>query len=59
MGWSGGDVVAANLSVGGKKVVGERQPPVPSPSGGTIIDAEARAAIINLTAALKSHGLID
>jgi hypothetical protein len=31
----------------------------PSPSGGTTIDAEARAAIESLIATLKSHGLID
>jgi hypothetical protein len=32
---------------------------VPSPSGGTIIDAEARLAVDALIAALMSHGLID
>ena len=35
------------------------RPAVPSPSGGTIIDEEARAAINALTAALMSHGLIE
>jgi uncharacterized protein DUF2793 len=54
--WSG---TGASLVVGGQQVVGERQPAVPSPSGGTIIDAEARAAIDALIAALMSHGLID
>jgi hypothetical protein len=58
-GWSGGELPAAGLIVAGKKVVGERQPGVPSPSGGTIIDEEARLAIGALTAALKSHGLIE
>ncbi|HEX8534220.1 MAG TPA: DUF2793 domain-containing protein [Allosphingosinicella sp.] len=58
-GWSDGELPAAALVVAGKKVVGERQPEVPTPSGGTTIDGEARAAIIALTAALKSHGLID
>ena len=57
--WSSGDLKAAGLIIGGKKVVGERQPAVPSPSGGTTIDAEARLAIAALTAALMSHGLID
>jgi len=57
--WSGGELSAAAYLVGGQKVVGERQPAVPSPSGGTIIDEEARAAIAAVTAALKSHGLID
>ena len=58
-GWSSGELPASGVFVAGKKVVGERQPEVPSPSGGTTIDQEARAAIIALTAALKSHGLID
>lgn len=57
--WSGGEYPVASLVIGGKKVVGERQPAVPSPSGGTIIDQEARAAIHALTATLKSHGLTD
>ncbi len=57
--WREGELSAAMLVVNGKKVVGERQPAVPSPSGGTIIDAEARAAIAAITAALKSHGLTE
>jgi hypothetical protein len=57
--WNGGEIDGASLRVGGLQVVGERQAAVPSPSGGTIIDAEARAAIDALIAALMSHGLID
>jgi hypothetical protein len=57
-GWSGGELACSAVRVGGVQVVGERQPAVPSPSGGTTIDAEARAAIAALTAALMSHGLI-
>ena len=57
--WSSGDLACTGLTVGGVRVVGERQPGVASPSGGTIIDAEARAAINALTAALMSHGLIE
>lgn len=57
--WSLGDLPAAGLVVAGQRVVGERQPAVPSPSGGTIIDAEARAAIDALIATLMSHGLVD
>lgn len=57
--WSGGELSAAAYFVSGKKVVGDRQAAVPSPSGGTIIDEEARSAIVALTAALKSHGLIE
>ena len=57
--WSSGELPAARITVGGVQVVGARQPAVPSPSGGTTIDQEARAAIASITAALKTHGLID
>jgi len=57
--WSGGRLACAGLSIRGKDVVGPRLPEVPSPSGGTIIDAEARAALAGVIAALKSHGLTD
>jgi hypothetical protein len=57
--WSSGELSATAIFVNGSKVVGERRPGVPSPSGGTIIDEEARAAIVALTAAIKSHGLIE
>jgi len=58
-GWSDGSLPATALSIGGQQVVGPRLPDVPSPSGGTTIDAEARGAIDALIATLKSHGLID
>jgi hypothetical protein len=58
-GWSDGALPATALSIGGEQVVGPRLADVPSPSGGTIIDSEARAAIDAVIATLKSHGLID
>jgi hypothetical protein len=57
--WSEGTLFGSALFVEGQQVVGERQPEVPSPSGGTIIDGEARAAVDGIIVALKSHGLID
>jgi hypothetical protein len=57
--WREGALVCAGLLVNGVQVVGARQAAVPSPSGGTIIDEEARTAINALTAALMSHGLIE
>lgn len=57
--WGAGEVTAAALLIAGQQVVGPRQPHVPSPSGGTVIDEEARTAIAALTAALMSHGLIE
>jgi hypothetical protein len=58
-GWSSGAIPATSIVIGGEQVVGPRQPEVPSASGGTTIDAEARAAIDLLIVALRSHGLID
>jgi hypothetical protein len=57
--WRTGELACTGLTVGGVRIVGPRQPAVASPSGGTIIDVEARAAINALTAALMSHGLIE
>ncbi len=58
-GWSAGEIAATALMIGGQQVVGSRQPGVPSLSGGSVVDIEARAAIQAITVALKSHGLID
>jgi len=57
--WSDGKLPVAGLTVAGQQVVGGRLGPIASPSGGTTIDAEARAAIASLIVALKSHGLTD
>lgn len=57
--WSGGELPAAAIHIGGLQVVGPRRPAIASPSGGTIIDAEGRIAIDAIIAALMSHGLID
>ena len=58
-GWSDGAMPATAFTIAGQQVVGPRLPDVPSPSGGTIIDAESRTAIDAVIATLKSHGLID
>lgn len=57
--WSDGSLPAAGFVVAGNQVVGPRLAEVPSPSGGTTIDAEARAAIAAIIATFKSHGLTD
>lgn len=57
--WSDGECHASALTIGGRQVVGPRLETVPSPSGGTIIDAEARAAVDSLIVALRTHGLIE
>ena len=55
--WTAGELFASKLVVAGQQVVGERLPAVPSPSGGTVIDAEARQAVNAIIATLMSHGL--
>ena len=58
-GWSGGELPASRLLIDGVQVVGSRLPSLPSPSGGTVIDVEARAVLDLLIATLKSHGLTN
>lgn len=57
--WSDGLLPAAGLAVAGVQVVGARHPSILSPSSGTVIDAEARAAVTEIIDALRSHGLIE
>ena len=56
--WELGRIPAAALMVGGQQVVGARQPGVTVTPGGGVVDAEARAAISGIIAALRNHGLI-
>lgn len=56
--WRAGALTGASLSIGGRQVVGAQQPSVPGPTGGTTVDAEARAAIAAVIARLRAHGLI-
>lgn len=57
--WNVTGMPAASLLVEGKQVVGARQPSITTPSGGSVIDLEARAAVSAIIATLMSHGLID
>ena len=58
-GWSDGKVGASGLTIGGQQVVGPRLAALAAPSGGSVIDVEARAAVAALIVTLKSHGLTD
>ena len=57
--WEIGLVRASSVLVSGQQVVGERRSGISNPSGGSVIDSEARAAIDAMLAALRAHGLID
>jgi hypothetical protein len=57
--WSQGEWPISALMIGGQQVVGHRLETLPSPSGGTIIDVEARASVDAIIVALRTHGLIE
>lgn len=56
--WETGVVHAKELVVDGQPVVGGRQPPISDPAGGAQIDSECRAAVGQILAAMRAHGLI-
>lgn len=45
------------LKINGTQVVGPQKPVIPLPTGGGIVDVEARAAVILLIQTLQQHGL--
>lgn len=57
--WDIGTVRALAVEVGGKRVVGARCAAVASPSGGAVVDVEARSSIDAILGALRAHGLIE
>ncbi len=56
--WDSGSVRAAELVIGGTKVVGSAAAAIAAPTGGSTVDAEARACMAQILAALRGHGLI-
>ena len=57
--WESGTVRGSSVVLDGQQVVGSRQAPIPSPSGGTVVDSQARTAISQILGALRAHGLIE
>lgn len=57
--WVVGTVRAKSLVVQGLQVVGARLAAVALPTGGSVADVEARAAIAELIDRLAEHGLIE
>lgn len=57
--WEAGIVMAQEVRVDGQAVLRGRQGPVADPSGGTVVDSQCRAAVSEMLAALRVHGLID
>ena len=56
--WEIGQVRGDAILVAGTKVVGAQSAAIAPPVGGTVVDAQARAAIGSILAAMRGHGLI-
>ena len=56
--WTSGSMRASEVVIGGVKVVGARGTAIADPAGGTTIDTQARAAVAQILAALRTHGLV-
>lgn len=56
--WAIGDIPANTISVAGLQILGARQPAIADPTGGSVVDTQARSAITALLAAARAHGLI-
>ena len=57
--WETGVVRAREIRINGQKLLHQRQPGIPDPAGGDVVDAENREAVAAILAALRAHGLID
>lgn len=57
-GWELGKLRGSSVIVEGNQVVGSRAPAIAGPGGGSTVDAESRAAVDQILAALRQHGLI-
>ena len=57
-GWVDGALSVSSLNIGAIQVVGSQSAAIPAPTGGSVVDVEARAAMAMILDALRTHGLI-
>jgi hypothetical protein len=57
--WMVGEVNARHIRINNLQTLGARQPAIPSPNGGAIIDGESRSAIGAILGVMRTHGLIS
>lgn len=53
------NAVHGHVFVAGQQIIGPRGNAIAEPSGGMVVDAEARAAITAMLVAIRTHGLIQ
>jgi hypothetical protein len=53
-----GEVRGESVILAGEQVLGARLGPIADPAGGATVDAEARAVLGQILAAMRQHGLI-
>lgn len=56
--WEAGIARCREVRIDGQTVLRERQPAVPNPGNGSVVDSECRAALEGVLNALRAHGLI-
>jgi len=56
--WEAGKIMATSLSISGQQVVGPRGGAISDPGGGSVVDQQARAAVVQILSSLRHHGLI-
>lgn len=56
--WHNGDLPVSSITIGGKAVVQAQGAAILAPTGGTVIDTQARTTIGSILSALRAHGLI-
>lgn len=57
--WVVGVMTAQSVMIDGDQVLSHQQSAISDPSGGSVIDSEARDKIVQLLNALREHGLIS
>lgn len=57
-GWQVGVIAGSRIEIDGIQVIGARRGAVATPTGGAIVDEQARDAIEAILDALRAHGLI-
>jgi hypothetical protein len=58
-GWEIGTLKGSRVVIAGEQVVGPREAAIAAPSGGSVIDVQAREAVAQILAAMREHGLIS